>query len=109
MAAGGGRPKGSVNRITKTLKEAILLAAEVAGDEIAELALENGKDRPGGLLGYLTFVASTEPKAFCALLGRVLPLEIAGAGGGPLEVVFRTVYEDDGGSSGGSAPLIIDG
>lgn len=75
-AAGRGRKKGEVNKTTAALKEAILLAAEEVG--------ENGKGK-GGLVGYLRFVATKEPKAFAGLLGRVLPLQLTGAGGGPIE------------------------
>lgn len=49
------------------LKEAILHAAEEAGGE-------------GGTAGYLTGQAKTNPNAFMALLGRVLPLTLAGEG-----------------------------
>jgi len=94
-AAGAGRRKGSVNKVTLALKEAILLAAEEVGDDMADAAAEKGEDRPGGLMGYLKMVAATDVKSFCALLGKVLPMQITGAGGGALEVTFRTVYEGD--------------
>ncbi len=78
--AGKGRPKGTVNKTTATLKEAILLAAELSG--------EDGKGRDG-LTGYLRRVASEDVKAFCSLLGRVLPTEMrhGGPGGEPLPLV----------------------
>jgi hypothetical protein len=74
-AAGRGRKKGEVNKTTKTLKEAILLAAEQVGND------GRGKD---GLTGYLVYVASTDVKAFSALLGKVLPMQVTGEGGGAL-------------------------
>lgn len=64
---GPGRPVGSRNRTTRILKEAVLLAAEQVG--------ENGRGR-GGLVGYLRKIARTEPRAFCALLQRVLPMQV---------------------------------
>lgn len=67
--AGKGRPKGSANKTTALLKEAIILAAEETGQD------GNGK---GGLVGYCAFLAKEEPKAFASLLGRVLPLQLAG-------------------------------
>lgn len=75
-AAGRGRQKGAVNKTTKTLKEAILLAAEESGQD------KKGK---GGLVGYLRRVADEDVKAFSSLLGRVLPLQVTGEGGGPVQ------------------------
>jgi len=65
---GMGRPVGSQSRYTRALKEAVLLAAEQVG--------ENDRGR-GGLVGYLRKIARTEPRAFAALLGRVLPLQVS--------------------------------
>lgn len=83
-----GRAKGTPNKTTKLLKDAILRAAEIAG--------EDGKGK-GKLVGYCTFLARKEPKAFAQLLGKVLPTQLTGADGGPIPVTFRTVYEDRGG------------
>lgn len=79
-AAGIGRKKGTLNKTTKVLKEAILKAAEVVGED------KKGKD---GLVGYLVSVAKTDKKAFCSLLGRVLPLEVVGDPDTPVTVVTR--------------------
>jgi len=78
--AGIGRKKGTPNKTTKVLKEAILLAAEVVGED------KKGKD---GLVGYLVRVAKTDTKAFCSLLGRVLPLEVVGDPDKPVHMVTR--------------------
>jgi hypothetical protein len=77
---GPGRPKGAPNKTTALLKEAIIRAAEAAG--------EDGRGK-GKLTGYCTFLAKSEPKAFAQLLGKVLPMQIAGDDGGPvvLEIV----------------------
>jgi hypothetical protein len=75
--AGPGRPKGSLNKTTSALKEAILLAAERVGSD------GKGKDQ---LTGYCEFLAKEEPKAFAGLLGRVLPLQVTGEDGGPIQV-----------------------
>jgi hypothetical protein len=91
--AGMGRPPGVPNKTNQALKEAILLAAERVGDEMADKAAEDGREHPGGLMGYLVMVATTDVKSFCSLLGRVLPLQVTGENGGALEVTFRTVYE----------------
>lgn len=79
---GPGRPKGCANQTTTLLKDAILKAAENAG----------GKN---GLVGYLQAQAVENPGPFMALLGKVLPMQIAGEDGGALvvEIVKRT-YAD---------------
>lgn len=85
MAAGrktGGRQKGTPNKTTALLKDAILKAAEQAGGE-------------GGMVGYLTLQATENPGPFMSLLGKVLPMQIAGDDdGGPLKVVIQR-YADD--------------
>jgi hypothetical protein len=78
--AGKGRPKGAVNKTTAALKDAILIAAEREG--------EDGKGK-GKLTGYLRRVAREDVKAFSSLLGRVLPLQVTGEGGGPVETFGR--------------------
>lgn len=65
-AAGSGRKKGSQNKFTKALKEAILEAAEGSHKE--------------GTVGYLKVQARDNPTAFMSLLGKVLPMTIQGTG-----------------------------
>lgn len=72
-----GRRKGTPNKTTAVLKDAILLAAEQVGGD------GNGKD---GLTGYLRHVASSDVKAFSALLGKVLPMTISGDGEGGIVI-----------------------
>ena len=60
--AGPGRPKGTPNKTTALLKDAILQAAQEAGGE-------------GGLVGYLTLQAVENPGPFMSLLGKVLPIQ----------------------------------
>lgn len=74
-----GKPKGAINKTTKNLREAILIAAEKSGGD------QSGKD---GLIGYLKRVADEDVKAFAGLLGKVLPLQVTGEGGGALAVRF---------------------
>jgi hypothetical protein len=78
-----GRPAGAPNKTTRVLKEAGILAAEIVGfpkfkrDKhggiVPGSVQATGKD---GLIGYLTFVALNEPRAYLGFLGRLLPLQI---------------------------------
>ena len=45
-------------------------------------------DKKGGV-DYLVIQADKNPKAFLSLLGRVLPLQVTGEGGGPVETITR--------------------
>jgi hypothetical protein len=42
-----------------------------------------------GGIQYLVNVAHKDPKTFCSLLGRVLPLQLTGANEGPVQIVAR--------------------
>lgn len=68
-------------KTTTALKEAILFAATEHGED------DKGKD---GLKGYLRKVAREDVKAFAGLLGRVLPLTVAGDAGQPLTLQIVT-------------------
>jgi len=83
-AAGIGRKKGTPNKTTAVLKEAILLAAEQVG--------ENGRGKDG-LVGYIKRVARKDTKAMAALLGKVLPLQVVGDPEHPLHHVAMTLDE----------------
>lgn len=65
----GGRQAGTPNKATAAIKGAILKAFEQAG----------GVD-------YLLKVAAEDPRTFCGLLGKVLPLSIGGDEDNPLEI-----------------------
>lgn len=77
--AGKGRPKGASNKNTKLLKDAILIAGENAGNKM-------GGD---GLVSYLEAQAIDNPAAFMALLGKVLPTQLTGDGGGAIETITK--------------------
>lgn len=55
----GGRKKGTPNRLTASVKEAILKAFDDVGGP-----------------AYLVQVAESDPRTFCSLLGRILPNDI---------------------------------
>ena len=85
MASGkkvGGRKKGTPNKVTGSLREAILLAAEDAGGGGAE-----------GLRAYLLQQAKDQPVAFMGLLGKVLPLQVTGANNSPVQVITRVIID----------------
>jgi hypothetical protein len=67
-----GRPKGSPNKMTALLKDAVLQAADQAG----------GKD---GLVGYLRTQATKNPGPFLSLLGKVLPTQLTGSNDDPIQ------------------------
>jgi hypothetical protein len=72
-----GRQKGTPNKTTKLLKDATLMAATKAG----------GK---GGLVAFLEAQARKANNApFMALLGKVLPMQVTGEDGGPIQTVSR--------------------
>lgn len=84
--AGKGRPKGSRNKTTTALKEAVLEAARLHGSD------GNGTDE---LVGYCRMVAAKDHKAFTSLLGRVLPLSVKGdiEEGGPVSYKVTISFE----------------
>jgi len=55
----GGRKKGTPNKITGAVKQAILHAFDKVGGE-----------------DYLVKVAEDDPRTFCALLAKIIPAEI---------------------------------
>jgi hypothetical protein len=80
------RPKGSLNKTTVQLREAILGALEAAGG-------------PEGSIGYLRRLAIENSSAFASLLAKVLPSTLAASesdGGLGVKMVFERhiVYPD---------------
>jgi len=82
--AGAGRKKGSVNRVSMLMKDAILIAAELEGSD------RRGKD---GLIGYFRMLSRREPVVYGRLLEKLLPLQITGKDGGPMQMVHTTKEE----------------
>ena len=74
-----GRAKGTPNKTTQLLKDAILKAAEQAGNKV-------GKD---GLVSYLEVQATENPGPFMALLGKVLPMQVAGDPNAPIRMTVE--------------------
>jgi hypothetical protein len=78
----GGRKKGTPNKTTAALKDAILAALESA--------------MPGGKVGYLKWLAKNNSSAFASLLGKALPTTLAGEPANPIrQEVDLSVYSDE--------------
>jgi hypothetical protein len=74
--AGKGRPKGALNKTTTSAKEAIALAAEKLGG--AERLVAWAQEDP------------TNERAFWATIyPKLLPLQVSGEDGGPIQAVIR--------------------
>lgn len=84
---GRGRPLGTPNKFGQLLKDMILEALDRAGQD---------KDGKGAGVDYLVEQAHKNPVAFMGLVGKVLPLQITGANGGPVEGRTEHVITFDG-------------
>lgn len=74
---GPGRAKGQPNKVTKTIREAILAATQP------------GQCHPEGLVGWLRERAQggiEDRKIFGAMVSRALPIEVTGTDGGPIKI-----------------------
>lgn len=81
---GRGRKKGQVNTLTRELKEAIVTAAAMHG--------EDGKGK-NELIGYLFRLAKNkDPYLFTGLLKAIIPLQVQ-MGGTPQEKPYQSAEE----------------
>jgi len=67
----GGRQKGTPNKLTADVKDMIVQALSDAGG-----------------VGYLVRQAEENPRAFLALVGRVLPYQVQGDSEKPLSITI---------------------
>lgn len=74
--AKGGSRKGIPNKTTAQLKEMILQAL----------------DEAGGVAYLLKQARRRNPAPFMALLGKVLPMQVTGADGGPIEASLKVTF-----------------
>jgi hypothetical protein len=73
----GGRPKGAQNKVTRTIRAAVMES------------IEPGNCHPDGLAGWLIERARggiEDRKIYAAVVSRVIPIEITGEGGGPVKI-----------------------
>ncbi len=73
--SGIGRPKGIPNKLTSDIKGMILAALDEAGGS-----------------AYLLKQAKENPGPFMVLVGKILPTQVTGRDGGPIQ--FEDVSED---------------
>jgi hypothetical protein len=71
---GSGRKPGAPNKVTRDLKEALLNAFEKAGGS-----------------RYLARLAKDDPRTFCALLGKIIPMTIGGDPDNPVQVQVERI------------------
>jgi hypothetical protein len=69
----GGRAKGTPNKITRDIREAVLQSFEIVGGA-----------------QYLAEQARLNPVAYLSLVGKVLPLQVTGEGGGAVSIQIVT-------------------
>jgi hypothetical protein len=76
-AAGKGRPKGAVNKLTKTIREAVEISfAQVGGaDYLAQMAVE-------------------QPVAYMTLLGKIIPQQVEMSGKDGAAIQLEQVKND---------------
>lgn len=72
---GAGRPKGSLDKGNALIRELIC----------------NALDELGGT-AYLVDKAESHPAAFLALIGRTMPLQVTGEGGGAVQHSIRVTF-----------------
>jgi len=63
----GGRTKGTPNKISRTIRDAVLSSFDLVGGE-----------------RYLLRQAEENPVAYMSLLGKILPTQVTGADDGPV-------------------------
>lgn len=73
---GAGRPKGSLDKGNALIREMIAGALDKLGGE-----------------EYLVEVARSHPAAFCALIGKTMPLQVTGEGGAPIGLSLSVKFD----------------
>lgn len=101
--ARGSRAKGSQNSITKQMKAAIVGAAEIIGRyrmssnptdaQVARQMHEENPDLSEALIAYFLELHKQEPRTFGALMGKLMPFQISGPDGGPINVQVNTIKD----------------
>ena len=75
------RTVGSLNKITRTMKDAAVAAAEELGHlPIKQWAKQLDVGDPNGLKQYFKFLAIKHPKSYAVILARIMPLHVTTPG-----------------------------
>ena len=83
---GSGRVPGTPNKLTANLKAIILGALEAKGGQ-----------------AYLEKVADSDPRTFCALLGKILPTQIEPSDDNPQQLIISWIMKECEGTGRGLA------
>lgn len=75
---GAGRPKGAVDKGNALIREMIVDALQGVGG-----------------VEYLQNVAASHPAAFLSLVGKVMPVQLSGEGGGPIKIQASQLTDDE--------------
>ena len=82
-----GRQKGSTTLKTRIVQECLLMAGEAIGEprevKVTEIddkgrkrtRYKNQETGTDGLVGYLKWVGLNHPAVFCAMLGKIIPMQ----------------------------------
>lgn len=77
-----GRPKGVLNKNNQLIRDMITQALDQAGG-----------------VNYLAETALSHPAAFLALIGKVMPIQLTGDGGGPISHSLKVEFIKSGKAS----------
>ena len=80
----GGRQKGTPNGLGRQAQEMIIKAMMLCG--------EDGKGK-GKAIGFLKQQCIDYPKAYLALFAKILPYQVQGPEGGPVQVAMKTTHD----------------
>lgn len=67
------RPVGSVNKVTRTIREAIIESFDAIGGA-----------------AWLRRIAEDDPKTYAMLLAKAMPTQVEGSNGGPVQIQILT-------------------
>lgn len=75
---GAGRPKGSLDKGNAVIRDMIVKALKGVGG-----------------VAYLEGLAESHPPAFAALIGRAMPTQVTGEGGGAIKHSIKVTFGRD--------------
>ena len=101
---GSGRQKGTPNKMSKLMKESIILAAERQGEMMVKKIYGDSEDeadqrfveeaKKDGMTAYLQLQAEKNPTAFMTLMGKVLPMQVNAEVAGDVVHVVKLKWQE---------------